>query len=216
MRIYANFFHGRELDFQLVISPRSKQRNGYIETTNTQNDERLLYRHVSKIGNQSIIFNPSIGLLISNRNNKDIPSAFVPGQTIYQMTGTLEKVYNDMTDMKWVITDQDTGTKLPSAQEVAKRAKKISLFKTMLRMEPCLIPSSERGQEPGILFVADRTSIGSMLHYEVRALLHSVQHFDIKSYELLVGLVDRVDLMDQKLDFIINSLLKPQPPKKDL
>ena len=204
MKLYLPVFSGRQLEFTLMYSPRRTKAE--IEKEGPNTDKPLLMRNQSKVGNQYLTFNPTVGLTIQSRQNKEA-RVVVPGHLIYQMAGIMYRVYQTLSeDNDWTIRDPDGGERIVVAEEVRKRSRKMSLFKTTIIVEPTLVPVMDEGLSVGVNLIFDRILYGNMIHYEVKSLIDTINHMDMTTLGLLSGLTDRVDTMDQKLDAILAIL----------
>lgn len=204
MRLYLPVFSGRQLEFKLMYSPHRTKAE--VEKGEPKADKPLLIRNQSKVGNQYLTFNPTVGLTIQSRLNKEA-NVIVPGHLIYQMAGIIHRVYQTLSeDDDWTIHDPDSGERITVAEEVRKRSRKMSLFKTTMIVEPTLVPVMDEGLSVGVNLIFDRTLYGNMIHYEAKSLIDTINHMDMTTLGLLSGLTDRVDSMDQKLDAILAIL----------
>lgn len=199
--IYA-IFSGKELVFSIQLSPKRKQ---YAKPDEDQY-EPLLKRHISRVGAQSLIFQPTIGLRISSKQDTSL-SAIVPGHLIYQLAGIFQAVLS--MEQKYrsniVLTDPDDGH-LMLTNQASQYAKQISLFRSMLAIAPALVEQHDGKSELGLALYLDLNYIGCMSTEEAAAFIDSINRFDLSTYSLLAGISTKIMDIDEKLDRIILKL----------
>ena len=213
MRLYASIFSGKELDFRIKVSTKKpKVPNGQQPTPEEEN-RPLLQRHTSKNGFRSLIYNPTVGLQITNRiKPMEHPAPTVPAHLIYQFVGQMQAVFRMLSKDHWYTVDEENGDITVIKKEAALAERRVSLFNTVIRIRPDFIFIRDVGFEPGLNIILDNTLIGSMVYYEASALIDTISHLDLSTYSLLAGLAEKVDTMDQKLDYIISKLDQPTVP----
>lgn len=202
MKLIAPFFETKRIKFSLQISPKigyGLDKSAVI----TEKNKPMIKPYVSKAGLESLIFSPTVGLMIQAVDYTNSGArVVVPIHLVYQFGGILSNVYGSLIDKDWYYIGEDR-VLCPIANEVQKRSKKISLFKTMMVMSPTIITDQQSVSEPGIQLKADGLDLGCLVHYETRALIDTINHMDITTYTLLAGLTEKVDSMDRKLDTIL-------------
>lgn len=202
MKLIAPFFETRRIKFSLQISPKI----GYgldKSAVVAEKNKPMIKSYISKAGLESLIFNPTVGLMIQAIDyTNNGARVVVPIHLVYQFGGILSNVYGSLIDKNWYYVGEDH-IMCPIVNEVQKRSKKISLFKTMMVMSPTIIIDQQSSNEPGIQLKADGLDLGCLAHYEARALIDAINHMDITTYTLLAGLTEKVDSMDRKLDTIL-------------
>ena len=114
-------------------------------------------------------------------------------------------MYKKLSEKDWYITSPDGSITIVSS-EVAKMSKRMSLFRSVIEVRPTMLDVLNEGTVPGIMVIINRELCGTMLDYEVKAFIDMVNHMDISTYSLLVGLVDKVDQIDDKLDKLLRGL----------
>ena len=123
MRLLTTIYASRELDFSMVIQPKPRRdANGaWID------QESMFTPYQSKIGNMSLIFNPSISLRIRS-NQRDIRSdgCTIPANLIYLFSASLNQVYNNA--LAKGTYKEDEGLFL-DPKVMATAARRLSLFK---------------------------------------------------------------------------------------
>lgn len=201
MNLYSTVFSGREVIFTLKISPFRKKN----EELEEPQPKPLIERMVSKAsGSQYLMYRPTVGLSIQSRKNQNI-YAICPSHLIYQLAGIFYSVYQKLSEKDWYIASPDGSITIVSS-EVAKMSKRMSLFRSVIEVRPTMLDVLNEGTVPGIMVIINRELCGTMLEYEVKAFIDMVNHMDISTYSLLVGLVDKVDQIDGKLDKLLRGL----------
>lgn len=203
MKTICSIFIGRELDFSIQLTPKKKQivRNGESEY------EPMLKRHTSKIGTQSIIFQPTVGLRIINRHSPAGLSAMIPGQLIYQLAGLLQSLSAEIRKQTEDIYYKDPDTGIPNLTMSAHQYnRRLSVYRNMVVFAPGLIRTKDDIIVPGISIYLDMDPLGSMSFDEVTGLVDVINRFDLSTFSLLAGITDRVISMDEKLDKIMRKL----------
>lgn len=185
--------------------------NSRVYRNDKWEDAPLVGRYVSKIGNQSLIFNPTVYLNIEGRDARGpgSPQASVPANMLYRFNGAMTKVYKSLGDDKMYRAE---GRSLYLDAKMASQAtRKLSLFRNVLVMSPITLSlGDDDPQTRAVAFAVDSTVIGALAHNELLNLIDIINHMDLNSYTLMAGLVDQMAAMDEKLDKVLaalNSLL---------
>lgn len=202
MKLIAPFFQTSRMDFSLQISTKIN-KNTPKEIITAEKNKPMIKTYISKSGYESLIFNPTVALVIKRNGTPYTNDAQVvaPIHLVYQLGGIIGRVYKSLMDTDWYYKDDDQ-IHLVSA-EVAKRSRRISLFKSMLTLGPTLINDMYVTNEIGIYFMKEGIDLGCLTHYEANALIDTINHMDITTYSLLAGLTEKVDQMDKKIDLLL-------------
>lgn len=202
MKTIYTIFSGKELMFAIQLTPKKKQ----YAKPNEDQYEPMMKTYMSKVGTQSLIFQPTLGLRITSKQNTNL-SAIVPGHLIYQLAGIFQYVLN--TEQKYrsniVIEDPDSGQLMLTSQ-ASQYAKQISLFRSMLAIAPALVESSNEVTTLGLALYMDLNYLGAMSAEESEAFIDTINHFDLSTYSLLAGLSTKIMDIDEKLDKIMLKL----------
>lgn len=214
MKLLATIHETQETTWRIRISSRKnpeKPEGDIISkwTPNTSNAESML------------IFNPMISLVVRNRFDTQ-KSILIPMTMFYPLGNILSVCYNGLANDK--LYKQDGNTLYMDGNQAKHTARKLSCFKDVLVLHPCVI-STNSGDLKGIRIInaSKDATIGDLRHQEVRDLIEKISHMDIQTYTLVLSLLDQLDQMDQKLDRMISlqteilGILKSEGiPKKDV
>ena len=212
MKSINTIYSNRTIRFSLIINNKINRGDG------TYTEGPLVEKYVSKVGNASLIFNPSIYLLVDSTNRFD-PSqprknAAVPGNAIYRFNSMLSKVYKDIMESKMYRED---GRELYLDEKLASKAsRRMSLFRNSVIVAPCVIYRGEDNPRlRGVTFIVEGEAIGELDHAELINIINQIEHLDLTTYSMLVGLSDQVNGVDEKLNLIIDMLHQgPRAPNK--
>ena len=175
----------------------------------------MITRYVSKVGNESLIFNPTVYLCIeaNDRGRNSAPSAVIPATTIYRVNGMLTKVYRSIVDQKMYRAE---GRSLYLDSNVAAKCiRKLSLYRNTLVVAPAVLSigdADDRHQIMAVSFSVDDMQIGLLGHQDLLNLIDVIGHMDINSYTMMAGIIDQLSTMDTKLDRILEILNSMQAP----
>lgn len=183
-----------------------------IQSRTTRNgkesaDGPLITKYRSKIGNESLIFNPSISVTMRgyNQNTRGEINAWIPVNVFYRFTASLSYVYQQLSSDKLYYMSEDK-TMFVDQKIASTKARKVSLFRNSLTMIPCIFVTRSGTAMKGIDFQVDGSSIGAMAHTEILNVLDQFEHFDIMTFSLLAGVVDEMESMNGKLELILGKL----------
>lgn len=204
MKSIFHIFTGKEIDYAIHLTPRKKSGN---IPSGEDPYEPLMRRYVSRVGSQSLIFNPTVALYITQKSNTQ-NYAVIPYQLIYQYANLLRSVYDQIRENpKLFIQDPGGAGLIMASNEAAKVTRKLSIYKSMLIIAPDYFTDMNTGSiEYAIRIQIDRNVIGIMRETEALAFINTIQRMDITTYALLVGLTNQVMEMDEKLDRILQKL----------
>lgn len=198
MKLISTLYSGDEIEATLNIQPRStRNRDGSV----TQ-DETLIVHYRSRIGNQSLIFSPTVALVLRGRNRQQqSQDAWIPVNLFYRFTSTLSHAYHGLSTDKMFF--QDKGALYVDRKIADAQARKISLFRNTLTLIPDIITSRSGQQMKAILFTVDGKPMGMMSHNEVLGMVELLDHFDVNTYTLLAGMVDEIESLSNKVDAVL-------------
>lgn len=205
MKLITTLFTGEQIEASLNISPRNKQGE--------DPDAKMVTRYRSKIGNESLIFNPYVSVILKPRGKSDKGNvdAMIPLSMFYRFAASLQAVYQGLQTPKLYRLDE--GVLYIDHKIAMEKSRRLSLFKNSLSLVPCAIHTRADKPVKGIEFVVDKTSIGAMAHYEILCMVDLIDHFDMVTYSLVAGVIDEMEAMNVKLDRIEQKLDRALAPK---
>lgn len=194
----------RQIEIIIQLSPKNdKTRDG----GDVKQDNSLFKHHVSKIGTKSLIFNPTVGIVIKSTTKFGQEfQCIIPATAIYQFSGVLSSVYSFLQKSDWYTTDATTGLKVPITLEVNKNTRKFSLFSSVLYLIPSFQQWDEATQVATIIFMKDGNIIGEVSAMEAYAIIETIQHLDLTTFTLLGGLSEQICDINRKVDLILNHM----------
>lgn len=199
MKLISTIYPADEIEVLLTVQSRSSRTN-----KETHSNDQLITKYRSKIGNESLIFNPSIALIIKSRNNREVMDALIPLNLIYRFTAAVSGVYQKLQSEKLFLVD---GSSLYVDQKLAlQHSRKISLFRNSLTITPGICSDRTGKLVKGITFTIEGSPLGTMSHTEVLGLLDLMDHLDISTFSLLAGVVDEMESMNRKMDTVVTKL----------
>ena len=193
MHLISELYRGEDLVF--VLDVQGQKPNNMKNAPPGQ----LVTRYISKVGNESLIFNPRIGLQIKAKKNQAI-RCIVPHTIMHHIPNMINQVYEAMAAMDKLYIKQQGGLYM-DAVAASKIGRRISIYSNTLAIVPCVTESSP-GQDKGIAFIIDRTQIGALSQAEAMNVITILDKFDPTTFSLVASLLDRMDEMDIKLDRI--------------
>lgn len=216
MNLILMIFRCQSVEFAINIQPRKPYGMSDKETK----DQQLLIRHTSKIGNQSLIFNPRICLTMNpNRfavnSTEDIRPLVIPDTQYYRFTGVLSTVYTNMASSKKLYHRDENNVLFIDRKEANALARKLVLYSGTLVMYPTIVTlrnwnSPDRDApgitSPGIGFQFNGKNYGFLSREDASSAFETLDHIDIKTYALLATAIERLDQVDQKTDEILSIL----------
>ena len=200
MKLISTVYPADELEVLLTVQSRTVR-----STKDTSSGSDLLItRYRSKIGNESLIFNPSIGLILRSRNNRNVSDALISINLIYRFTASLSTVYQKLQSEKLYHSEGNT---LYVDQKLALHySRKISLFRNSLTICPAVSTDRTGKLIKGVIFTIEGNPIGTMNHSEVLGLLDILDHLDISTYALMAGVVDEMENMGRQMNMVMEKL----------
>lgn len=197
MKLISTLYTGTEIEATLTIQSRTTRAK------DDNSDGPMIVRYKSKIGNQSLIFSPTVALVLRGRG-QNRSDAWIPVNLFYRFTSTLSHAYHSLSTDKLYYSDKGTlylDRKIADAQ-----TRKISLFRNSLTLSPDIAYDRTGKQMKGVLFSVDGTAMGVMGHNDVLGMVEMLDHFDINTYSLLAGVVDELESMSSKVDTILMTV----------
>lgn len=221
MNLILTIFRCQSIEFTINIQPRRP----YGMSDEEAKEQQLIVRHTSKIGNQSLIFNPRVCLTMKpNRfvlNVKDDPiPIIIPDTLYYRFTGVLSTVYTNMINSKKLYHRDENNVLFVDRKESNALARKLVLYGGTLVIYPTVVTtrnwnSPDRDApgivSPGIGFQFNGKNYGFLSREDASSAFETLDHIDIKTYVLLATAIERLDHLDQKTDeilFILRDIQK--------
>lgn len=211
MKLISTIYTGDQIEVTLTIqSKNTRTKDGKVDTNST-----LITRYRSKIGNESLIFNPTIALVIRGRQTQ-AADAWVPLPLIYRFTASLSGVYQNLQTEKLYNTVE--GTMYVDRNIALANSRRLSLFRNSITLTPGVTTNRTGKPTKAIDFIVDEVEIGTMAHTEVLGFIDLIDHMDIAGYAITAGIIDELESTNSKLDLIlartgrIENLLTAQKP----
>lgn len=197
MKLISTLYTGTEIEATLTIQSRTTRAK------DDSSDDPLIVRYKSKIGNQSLIFSPTVALVLRGRGQNRL-DAWIPVNLFYRFTSTLSHAYHSLSTDKLYYSDK--GTLYFDRKIADSQTRKISLFRNSLTLSPDIAYDRTGKQMKGVLFSVDGAAMGIMGHNDVLGMVEMLDHFDINTYSLLAGVVDELESMSNKVDTILMTV----------
>lgn len=197
MKLISTLYTGTEIEATLTIQSRTTRAK------DDSSDDPLIVRYKSKIGNQSLIFSPTVALVLRGRGQNRL-DAWIPVNLFYRFTSTLSHAYHSLSTDKLYYSDK--GTLYLDRKIADSQTRKISLFRNSLTLSPDIAYDRTGKQMKGVLFSVDGAAMGIMGHNDVLGMVEMLDHFDINTYSLLAGVVDELESMSNKVDTILMTV----------
>lgn len=198
MKLISTLFQTSQLDICMMIQNRNVRGK-------EEQDGPLISKYVSRVGNESLIFNPSVAISITSRVDKSL-NAYIPLSLFYRFTGNLTAVYSVISDNKLYRTEGNViYVDKKKALEVAR---KLPLFRNTLTLVPDVHVDRANTFTKGIAMLVEMKAIGIINHQEALGLIEQLDHLDITSYTLMAGIVDELESANTRLDSMMDMLQK--------
>ncbi|MCM1230154.1 MAG: hypothetical protein NC489_08475 [Ruminococcus flavefaciens] len=214
MKLITTLFTADQVEITMMIQNRQSRPVPGQSPANSQ-DAALISKYVSKVGNESLIFNPSVAVMVSSKMDR-AQNAFIPLTLFYRFTGNLSAVYEALSDSKMYHVE---GSALyVDKKRAVECARKLPLFRNTLTMIPDVYIDRSNTFSKGIVFLTDAKPLGTITHQEALGLIEQLDHLDITSYSLLAGVIDELESANNRLDGMqhmlnkIYALLQQQKP----
>lgn len=207
MKIIATLHRTVECDWKIRILPRKDQDGRY--------ESELYDVWKPTKGEEVLLFNPSISLVIRGRQGTEPTSVLVPIHLVYTLEHCLSSVYERLHTKG--LYRSEGGTLYMDGNIAGKTAVKLSLYRASLIMIPSVVIDKFSNKTlRGIRLTYDGNTIGNLQHTEVREICELLNHLDVNAYTMVLALAEKLTRMDQKMDKIIDgqsmilSILKNQ------
>lgn len=180
------------------VQPRTTRNQG------ASSDGPLVAVHRSKVGNMTLLFSPTVALVVRSRKGSE-ESAWIPLHLIPRFTGNVAAVYRSLTDGRTFHTDEGTKELFLDKKRATKVAIKMSLFKNGLLIGPTIVNSYGKNVA-GIAFSVDGKTIGAMSHVDAMSLVDVLDRMDLATYSTVAGMVDKLAEVDSKTESILRMV----------
>ena len=204
MKLISTLYSTMSLDVSLIVQNRSTK----TPSTEAVPNGPLITRHMSKIGTASLIFNPSVAIVIRPRGTNTMNSAWITSTMFYRFVTALTTVYQGLSDDKLFHTENSV--LYLDKKKAADISRRVSLYRNALTIMPCVMSLSE-SYIRGINLMVDTDQLGSMTHLEALGFLELLERFDMTTFTLLAGVVDELEMMSDRLttmDMKLNEILE--------
>lgn len=197
MKFISKLYRGYYVDIDFIVSPRTSDPQANKPTD-------LITRYESKIGNVSLIFDPTVYIRLTTgagvyKMTNEKNTANITFNLCYRFAAGLRNIYDQLSDNK--LFHMDGGMLYVDHNRANEIGRRISLYNDVLVMLPAAIPGKENKFIKGVsLFINDRL-IGHLTHSDILSVIEIIEHFDMTTYTLLTALVDKMEQMDSKLDY---------------
>ena len=202
MKFITTLYQTKDLEFRLTLSPRARRDSDGKPVAN--DDDAMLVHYVSKVGSESLIFNPSVYITVRSRYSKDRnEEAVIPMNQFYRFVTMLTQVYNSLQSKGVYREDGGLFLDQKGARAAARR---MSLFRASLTLFPDIISGPDNTQIKGVGFQVDKTKIGSISHMDTISLIDILDHMDLATYTIVVGLLEEMEGLNTGQQIIIDKL----------
>ena len=204
---------------EVTLNIRSRNEKGDIESGGP-----LVTRYISKQGNQSLIFNPTVALILRSRDPNQRESAWITTSIFYRFCGILTKMYSLLSEEKLYHVEKASGAIFLDKKEAANATRKLTLYRNTLMFVPDLRMDRSRRTWKGVRFQLDSAEIGFMNHNDILSLIDILDHLDVSNFSLIAGVIDeiatlssKVEAIDMKLDRMLKLMeeMSQTKPKKE-
>lgn len=197
MKLISTIYAGDQIEATLTIqSKNTRSRDGRDDSSGS-----LITRYRSKVGNESLIFNPTVALVIRGRDHSQGADAWIPLPLIYRFTSSLSHVYQKLQTEK--LYNSADGTLYVDRNTALTVTRRLSLYRNSITLTPGV--TTDRTGKPmrAIDFVVDEVNIGTMAHNEVLGFIDLIDHLDVANYALTAGIIDELETTNMKLDRLL-------------
>lgn len=201
MKLISTIYSGDQVEVNLTVQSKN---------TRTRDDKegqagQLITRYRSKIGNESLIFNPTVALIIRGRDKNQSTDAWVPLSLIYRFTASLSHVYQKLQTEKKLYNATD-GALYVDRNISLSVSRRLSLYRNSITLTPGVTTDRTGKPMKAIDLIVDEVLIGTMGHNEVLGLIDLIDHIDISTYALIAGVIDEMETTNSKLDRVLQQL----------
>ncbi|MCM1531921.1 MAG: hypothetical protein NC114_06575 [Ruminococcus flavefaciens] len=204
MKLISTLFTTDQIEITMMIQNRQSRPAPGQSAANSQ-DAALISKYVSKVGNESLIFNPSVAVMVNSKMDRS-QNAFIPLSLFYRFTGNLSAVYEALSDTKMYHVE---GSALyVDKKRAVECARKLPLFRNTLTLIPDVYIDRSNTFSKGIVFLIDARPIGTITHQEALGLIEQLDHLDITSYTLMAGIIDELESANNRLSSMQDMIQK--------
>lgn len=208
MRIYATLYRRGNITVQMSISPRYKNKFNQMTKQYERvedGDQQIFREHVSKHGDTSIIYDPTIGITFSGIELGG-ESFMIHANDIYRVASILHGILQGLTnDSRLFRTDADhTFLDKTIAKEYTKR---LMNWQKEVFFSPTIIVTPN-GDQRGVRIFTKRATITTITQLEVVDLINMIEHLDITTCEIMASLLDAMSQINRKLTRIEDTLVE--------
>lgn len=208
MRIYNTLYRGRDITIDVTVSTQSSLKD------KDKGDKPLIERRTTKrTGEYYLSYNPQVGIKVGSTTlDKNLPVALLPFNKIHLLQGLLEKSYNSL-NTKGLYT-KNNGVLYLDSKVAAGLATRLSCAVNSIVLVPAITlmtrdkNAETREEIQGVSVQVENKEIGRMTHYEMRDAIDILNRLDAPVYAVLMGIMDKIDEMDCKIDDIMNVQLE--------
>ena len=176
-----------------------------INISPRQNEETLLNEIETKTGTM-LTYNPTVSIVVRTFK-KGSPPVALPIDKTYQLEDILSLTYNGLSTKGMYKRD---GKRLYIDANLAlANTHKISCYTTSLIFIPVVLSLNEDTPDSiGVSVQSNGESMGILRPDELEALIGILSHLDVKTYILVASLLEKLAVMDNKLDAIYNMQMQ--------
>lgn len=196
MKFIGELYDSGTLLFSITIQSKASQN---------QVDKNLINKHLSKVGNQSLIFSPKVSLIIRSKDFTNQATCWIPGQLIYVVMSLFQSAYKALlnADKMYQLSE---GFLYLDKNLALKNTKKISLWKSYMSLVPTVIQSKDNSQQKGLVVMDDSNQVGTLTVEQLVHVISYLDHLDVSTYSMMAGIVDALEANNAKLDRIMEKL----------
>jgi len=205
MKLITTLLDCEQINVALIIQSKTNRTT----ETSGKPDQPMITRYRSKVGNESLIFNPTIAVVIRGRG-QSTPNAWIPLSLFYRFTSSLSVVYQNLQKEK--LFTQADGVMYIDRKNAIAYSRRLSLYHTAMTILPDVTQDRQGKYTKGIAFIVDEIEIGKINHIEALSIIDLIDHLDIVNYALSAGIVDEMEAINRKLDRIESILVNGSTP----
>ena len=196
MKFINSLYSTNELEFVMNVQPKNQKNSNQ----GASSDGPLVTVHRSRVGNMTLVFSPTVALVVRSRSRSIEDNAWIPLHLIPRFTSNVASVYHTLSDGK--IVHSDNGKMFIDKKKAVSASVKMSLFRNGLMIAPAVLDSAGK-PTVGISMSIDGKIIGSMVHSEAMSLVDILDRLDLATYSVMAGMVDKLAEIDTKTEEIL-------------
>lgn len=196
MKLISTIYAGDQIEVTLTI----QSKNTRTRDDKSDSNGPLITRYRSKVGNESLIFNPTVALVVRGRGVQ-AADAWIPLPLIYRFTASLSHVYHKLQTEK--LYNSADGTMYVDRNIALSVSRRLSLFRNAITLTPGVATDRTGKPMKAIDFIVDEVNIGTMAHNEVLGFIDLIDHTDITNYAISAGIIDELEATNAKLDALL-------------